>query len=270
MGSSNNIVVTKISDSMYKLYVSDYVYMYTFSGPDGTLLIDTGYEVEEKILRQKLIELGAADIKYIVNTHSNADHIGGNQFFHDAIIIAHTKCREYLLTESDFLKEGLPNLTFSDQLILRFNSEEIRIIAMPGGHTSDDIILYFINQNLVFLGDIIVADSFPVIWLDYYEDVGVAKLVANLDQIIRMFPDDVKFISSHGRDYTKSDIKEYYKMVTETMSIVKNAIDEGKTLEQILKDDILRDYHFYDNERYEFINADFWIETIYKDYFKKS
>ena len=41
-GSDEGILVTKINDSMYKLYVSDYVYMYTFSGPDGTLLIDTG------------------------------------------------------------------------------------------------------------------------------------------------------------------------------------------------------------------------------------
>ena len=270
VGSDNSIVVTKINDSMYKLYVSDYVYMYTFSGPDGTLLIDTGYEVEENILKQKLIELGAADLKYIVNTHSNADHIGGNQYFHNAVIIAHTRCREYLLTKPDFPKEGLPNLTFSDQLTLRFNSEEIRLIAMPGAHTSDDIMLYFVNQNLVFLGDIIVADSFPVIWLDYYKDVGINKLVANLEQIIRIFPDDAIFISSHGRDYTESDLKEYYKMVTETILIVKKAIDEGKTLEQILKENVLKDYRFYDNERFDFINADFWIETIYKDYTKKA
>jgi cyclase len=269
-GSDEGILVTKINDSMYKLYVSDYVYMYTFSGPDGTLLIDTGYQVDEKTLKQKLIELGTADVKYIVNTHSNADHIGGNQYFRNSIIIAHKNCREYLLAKPEFPKEGLPSLTFSDQLTLRFNSEEIRMIAMPGGHTSDDIILYFVNQNIVFLGDIIVADSFPVIWLDYYEGVGVEKLVANLDRIIRMFPDDATFISSHGRDYTKNDLKEYYRMVTETVSIVKEAIDEGKTPEQILKDDILKDYRFYDNERFEFINADFWIETIYKDYTKKA
>ena len=119
---------------------------------------------------------------------------------------------------------------------------------------------------MVFLGDVIVADSFPVIWLDYYEDVGVARLVANLERIIGMFLDDATFISSHGRDYTKNDLKEYYKMVTETISIVTKAIDKGKTLEQILIDDILKDYRHYDNKRFEFINADFWIETIYKDY----
>jgi len=268
-GSDSTIVITKINDSMYKLYVSDYVYMYTFSGKDGTLLIDTGYEVDEKLLKQKLKELDAEDVKYIINTHSNTDHIGGNQYFSNAVIIAHDKCRQYLLAKPDFPKEGLPNLTFSDQFTLRFNTEEIRLIDMLGGHTSDDIVIYFVNQNLVFLGDIIVADSFPVIWLDYYKDVGVAKLVTNLEKIIRLFPDDAKYISSHGRDYTKSELKEYSKMVIETITIVKKAIDQGETLQQIKKENILKDYRSYDNERFKFINADFWVETIYKDYKNK-
>ena len=136
---------------------------------------------------------------------------------------------------------------------------------MPGAHTNDDVIVHFVNQNFVFLGDIIVADTFPVIWLEYYEDTSTEKLVSNLEKIIQMFPEDITFISSHGRDYTRDNLKDYYKMVTETIAIVTESVHEGKTLEKIQQEDVLKNYRSYDSERFQFINADFWIKTIYKD-----
>jgi cyclase len=262
------IIVTKINDSTYKLYVSDYVYMYAFTGPDGTLLIDTGYKVNEAKLKKTLAELKCADVKYVINTHSNGDHTGGNHFFPAAAIIAHEKCRANLMKDKNFPSAGLPNLTFDEAITLHLNSEEIRVIAMPGGHTNGDVIIYFVKANIVFLGDMIVADTFPVIWLEGFEDTGVQKLVDNLRKTIRTFPDDVKIISSHGRDYSKDDLIGYFLMVTQTIALVRAEILKGKNLEEIQKQDVLRKYRSYDSERFPFINADFWIKTIYQDFAK--
>ncbi|MFC2136017.1 MBL fold metallo-hydrolase [Bacteroidota bacterium] len=259
-----SIVVSQINDSVYKLYINDYSYMYAFTGEDGTLLIDTGYGPDEKMVKEELGKLNGENVRYIINTHSNGDHVAGNNLFENAVIISHTNCRKDLLETPDFPADGLPNLVIEDELTLYFNSEEIQIIPFLGGHTDNDVVVYFVNSQLVFLGDIIVADTFPVVWQDYFENTSVDKLVANLKNIISRFPDDVTFISSHGRDYTKDDMKEYYSMVIETITIVKKAIAEGKTLKQIQQEDVLKDYSFYNSERFKFINADLWIETIFK------
>jgi len=239
--------------------------MYVFTGNEGILLIDTGYETDEEHLKNKLNELATGQVKYIINTHSNGDHVQGNHFFPGATIIAHENCRNDLLQKDQFPKAGLPNLTFQDQLTLYFNNEEIKILAFPGGHTDNDIVVYFPKQKLVFVGDIIIADTFPVVWSDYFENTSVDNLVSILERMIFFFPDDATFISSHGRDYSKNDLKDYQKMIIETMAIVRNAINQGSSLEQIKKDDLLKEYHKYDSKQYNFINADFWIETIYKN-----
>ena len=263
------IVVEKVNDALTKLYVSDYVYMYAFHGNDGTLLIDTGYKVSED-LPDTLKALGCSDIKFIINTHSNGDHVGGNHLFPDAIIMAHSNCREALMKIDSFPRKGLPDLTFDEEVTLYFNGETIRLVPYTGSHTDNDVVVYFAGANIVFLGDLIVADSFPVIWLDYFENCGVDKLISALDAIIRRFPDDALFISSHGRDYRKTDLKKYYSMVIETIGILKNAIRDGRTLEEIREGNLLGAYRSFDNKRFDFINADFWAEIVYKDLRKRS
>jgi glyoxylase-like metal-dependent hydrolase (beta-lactamase superfamily II) len=265
----DNILVTKINDTVFRLYVSDYVYMYAFHGNDGTLLIDTGYKVNDDLL-DTLKAIGCHDVKYVINTHSNGDHIGGNHLFADAVIMAHSNCRSSLEKIETFPPECLPDLTFGEEITLYLNSETIQLIPYPGAHTDNDVIVCFVNANLVFLGDLIVTDSFPVIWVDYFQASGVDKLISALDAIIRRFPDDAVFVSSHGRDYSKTDLRNYQRMVVETVDIIQNAIKDGKTLEEIRKEDLLKAYRSFDNKRFEFINADFWTEIIYKDFMKRS
>ena len=260
-----NIVVSQINDSTYKLYINDYSYMYAFRGEEGTLLIDTGYDPDEQMLKDKLNELNCDNIRYIINTHSNGDHVSGNFLFENAVIIAHANCRKDLLETPDFPANGLPNLVIEDEMTLYLNSEEIKIIPFIGGHTNNDVVVYFVNFKLVFLGDIIVSEAFPIVWLEYFDNTRIDYLVTNLQNIIYRFPDDVTFISSHGRDYTKDDLKKYYTMVVETIDIVKKEFGNGKSLEQMQEEDILKEYRSFDSDVFKFINADTWIEIIFND-----
>ena len=265
MAQKGSIEVTFINNSIAKLYVNNYAYMYVFKGDQGVLLIDTGYETDGGLLKNKLKEFTTGQVMYIINTHSNGDHVQGNHFFPSATIIAHQNCRNDLLRTDEFPKSGLPNLTFQDQLTLYFNNEEIKLFSFHGGHTNNDIVVYFPHQKLLFVGDIVIPDTFPVVWSDYFENTSVDKHVLILERMLSLFPDDMIIISSHGRDYSKNDLKDYQKMIVETISIVRNAINQGKNLEQIKKENLLEDYRTFDSHEYSFINAEFWIETIFNN-----
>ena len=93
-------------------------------------------------------------------------------------------------------------------------TREIELIAMPGGHTNGDVVVHFPDRNIVYLGDIIIPESFPVIWLDQYGDeVGVDRLIEILEQVIDRYDESTRFLSAHGRDYTMAGLKDIAKTI---------------------------------------------------------
>ena len=90
---------------------------------NNVYLIDTGNDKEagKKIL--KIIDENGWNIKGIINTHSNADHIGGNKIIQDrtnCIIFAYNiekSFTEFPILESSFLYGGYPFKDIRNTLI---------------------------------------------------------------------------------------------------------------------------------------------------------
>ena len=81
--------------------------------------------------------------------------------------------------------------------------------------------------------------------------------------ILEMFPEDVVLLFGHGDDYTLNDLKKYRKMVIETINRVSKAVKEGKQLEEIKRENILKDWSSWSGTVFEEVTLDMWIETIY-------
>ena len=53
-------------------------------------------------------------------------------------------------------------------------------------------------------------------------------------------------------------------MVVATADLVRHAITDGKPLEQMKSEDLLTDWISWNSRMWEWINTDFWIETVYQ------
>jgi len=260
-----DIQVTVEDEHLIKLWVNGYVNVLLVRCGGTVVLIDAGFAETAEQLESKLGELGIDRVDYVVNTHSDGDHTGGNSVIgRESTIIAHSKCREALQEEADFPTTGLPEITFKDSIRVPCGLSELALIAMPGGHTDNDVVVHIPERDIVYLGDIIVPETFPVVWLDYYADVSVERLEGILGALIDLFPDDTRFVSAHGRDYTKAELRAYRDMVVNTVGVVRKAFDDGKTLEEMRANNLLGDWASWNSRVFEWINTDFWIETIYK------
>ena len=264
------IGVTRLAPELNQLHVHGYVHMFVFAGSDGVLLIDSGFEETAEQVKDKLKELGYDGVQYLINTHSDRDHTGGNGLLgRSAIIIAHTHCRDELAKKEGFPKQGLPSLTFDDCLTLHFNDEVIHLHALPGGHTDEDVVIHFKRANIVFLGDLVISDSFPVVWLHHGEGIGIDRAVECLDTIISKFPENTRFVVSHGRELTMEDIRAYRAMIEETTALVRKALEAGKTAEDLKKANILEHWISWNSTVHSWINTDFWIDTICQDFVQR-
>lgn len=260
---------SKVTDNIYKIEIGT-VNLLAFNGDDGILLSDCGYKSTGKQLDSALTVLSNKQVKYIINTHWHHDHCGGNFYFNKiATIISHDDTKEILTQDfnSTFWQEeykafpaaALPDITFAKKMTLHFNNEEIELVHLPEGHTKGDIIVYFKESNVIHLGDLLFSFGFPAI--DFEHGGSVKQFADNLQKIIEIVPDDIIIIAGHGPDFTTDQLAEYKNMLLETLAIIEQSIATGLDLDEITKNDVLRNFKNWENG---YFSCNDWIEIVYK------
>ncbi|MFH2096347.1 MAG: MBL fold metallo-hydrolase [Bacteroidota bacterium] len=262
-----SITTTQLCKDIYEITAYG-VNLIACAGDDGMLLTDGGYLETADSLAEKLKELGAANTypDILINTHWHFDHTGANKRFgKNSLIIAHEKTREYLSRDDSLLggflpahpADVLPDFIISDTLQLFYNGNHIYLIPVKCAHTGSDVMVWFSEKKILHIGDIIFADMFPFVDLEHGGKPDC--LVEVLKQVISSFPEDTRIIPGHGREYSPEDVKKYINMLETTISIVKTEKEKGKGLQQMINENILKDWESWG---VAFSCAD-WISFIY-------
>jgi len=237
-------------------------------GPDGVLLVDTGFKETAEALNSLIHKLAKGDAEYIINTHLHGDHVSGNWICgKNATIVDFDnleECMSYgFVFPGNGDLEGKLAESFGKYYSLNFNGEKIQIIPYPGIHSDTDLLVYFSKSEVVHMGDLLLTQSFPAV------GSRVKEYMNFLDKVVNTFPSATKFIAGHGRDYTMANLKDYRQMLQTTIDIVHKEMKAGKDLGQIQKADVLKEWESW-GEFLTFLNCDTWIECIVTSYLEVS
>ena len=160
----------RISENVYWLQSELYAQVTAgvIVGPQWAIVVDTLALPEETLAMREFIDNELkVPVRYLIDTHSHADHAWGNCFFPEATIIAHTKCAQYLATSGKAALEAtkaenpafadshivLPHLTFDDgEITLKVGKKNLIIMLTPG-HTDDGISVFVEEDRILFAGD---------------------------------------------------------------------------------------------------------------------
>jgi len=102
------------------------------------ILIDSGNDKEAGRQILRLIDQRGWELKLIVNTHSNADHIGGNAFLHEktgcaiAATAGEAPFINFPLLESAFLYGGFPHRDLRNKFLMAKPAPVTNIISSAG------------------------------------------------------------------------------------------------------------------------------------------
>ncbi len=256
--------VVKITHNLHKISLSlneFTVNLAVYLGKDQALMVDTGWTITADEVKTKVAELGAGPVNLIILTHNHADHTGGIEALADqTTLIAHKKGLDGIKGKYYALDPipgpELPIILLENELGLKFDGEEIKIIPAPG-HTDNDLVVYFSNAGVVCLGDLVLADTFPP--LDLTRGGSAEAYQKSLSMLVKMFPEDVKIITGHGRDYSLDDLKEHYHMVVETMDLIKAGIAAGKSAPEMVEEDLLENWGKWSNDQ---VSSETWITQV--------
>jgi cyclase len=259
----STITVTQLADHIYLLSTDqgDYTTNTLASvGDDGVLLVDTQARTDAKALRDAVEAFGKGIPKYIINTHRHVEHVGGNAIFGSApIVIAHAlmpaKLRSGSYLFHEFPPATFPDITLADSLSLFFNGERIRIIALPGSHDDNELIVHFTASKVVHLSSLVNGFNSPSV--DF--DGDVLKFAPLVERAIELLPEDVTIVSGHNGTGTWNDLHTYRDMLVETTAIVRLGLEEGKDLATLQREGVLDAWGSYAGS---YVSVDRWIKYL--------
>ncbi len=260
---STPFATVRLTDTLYLLSTDQGEYTtntIASVGPDGLLLVDTQAEGDAEALQAVVDAFGAGSPKIIINTHRHVEHVGGNAIFgDDPIVIAHElvpaklQSGSYLFNE--FPDATLPDITFSDAITLRFNGEEIRLMAFPGSHDDNEIIVHFVGSKVVHLSSLANGFNFPSVDGDG-DPLMFAPLV---ERAIAILPSDVVIVSGHNRTGSVDDLKAYHAMLVATEETVRHGLAAGLDGEQLKQQHVLDEWAAYAGS---YVSLDEWVDSL--------
>ena len=249
--------------------VSDSIFMLTGAGgnigisvgSDGVFMIDDQFAALSPKIEKAITTLSDKPIKFLVNTHFHGDHTGGNANFKEAgaTIVAHKNVRKRLINDQ---KEGLPIVTFNDQVTLHLNGNDILALHVDNAHTDSDALVYFPQANVLHTGDTFFSGAFP--YIDLKSGGSIVGDIAAGKMGLMLINESTKIIPGHGKLATYKEYSKYVDMLENIRKNVQNAIDEGKSREEIIATESLTGDYYTDAETKDaFINGPKIRGTIY-------
>lgn len=213
-----------------------------YIGDHGVLVIDAKMDkesVDQTI--EEIRKITDKPVKYLVNTHSDGDHVNGNQYFPEGvIIIAHDNCRKEFFQpkrdgspsdwENPELASFIPEITFSDQMDIYTGSEKVELWYFGVGHTTGDIVVYFPEEKTAFIGDQYFEGRPQLI--HSYKGGNSFEHVKTLTKMLETL-DAEKFCSGHGEIIGRDEIKTHIRQMQERQDKIKTLMDENRSFEEI-------------------------------------
>ncbi|WP_190811133.1 MBL fold metallo-hydrolase [Flagellimonas sp. S3867] len=245
-----------------------------YVGNDQVFMVDDQFAPLSNKIKAAISTLTDKPISYLVNTHMHGDHTGGNINFNteNTTLVAHDNVRKKLevngqkkvvankMSQGDYEK-SLPEITYSEGMTFYDGDETIMAFHVHNAHTDGDTMIYFVNENVLHMGDTYFSGRYP--YIDLNNGGSVQGYIAAHKKALMVIDENTKIIPGHGRPSNQKELGTYTKMLEDIQTIVQKEIDAEKTLDQVKNNkSLLSKYDATHGNGY--INPEKMRETVYK------
>lgn len=245
-----------------------------YVGNKNVFMIDDQFAPLSDKIKTAISTLTSKPITYLVNTHMHGDHTGGNINFNteNTTLVAHDNVRKRLetkglknvsekkMSQEDYEK-SLPEITFSEGMTFYDDNETIMALHVHNAHTDGDTMVYFVNENVLHMGDTYFSGRYP--YIDLNSGGSIVGYIAAHKKALMVIDENTTIIPGHGRPSNKKELENYVMMLSEIQAIVQKEIDAGKTLDQVKNNtSLLSQYDGVHGNGY--IKPEKMRETVYK------
>jgi glyoxylase-like metal-dependent hydrolase (beta-lactamase superfamily II) len=203
----------------------------------GAAIVDTmTFRMQGDRIRQLAEQLTGGEVQVVLNTHYHRDHTHGNPAFPVGTrIVATERTRQLLgLLDAPYWQgdaaASAPNETFTGEHEISLGGKTIRAIQLGPGHTDGDMVVLFVEDRVIHVGDLLFYQRYPSV--DLEAGGSIRAWPDTLDKVLALDFDRV--IPGHGAVTDRAGIQQFQRFLRELWSQVDAAAKAGKGLDETL------------------------------------
>lgn len=231
--------ITQVKDNLYLFRNNTHLAAFLVTS-EGIIATDPINGEAATWLRQEVRERFGKDIRIVIYSHSDRDHVAGGEVYQgDATIIAHENAVR-AIEAGDYTAP--PDKTFSDTKTVRLGDGEVKLHYFGLSHTDNVIVMEFTRERAIFVVDSMNINRLPYRNLPRFympETIEFMKKVEALDYDIA--------IPGHGLIGEPKDVTRYRKYLEALYAAVIEARDAGKSLQEAQTSIRLSAFDDFDN-----------------------
>jgi hypothetical protein len=129
-------------------------------------------------------------------------------------------------------KEALPNKTFYTTGSVNANGEQIDYGYMLQAHTDGDIYVHFRKSNVLALGGLTSANTWPLI--DWWTGGWIEGLANGLDTAAKVANPETRIVTANGPIMTHAELQAHAKMYRTVSQRVQQLMRRGRGVQETL------------------------------------
>jgi glyoxylase-like metal-dependent hydrolase (beta-lactamase superfamily II) len=250
------------------------------NGPDGKFVVDTFVAPAWPRLKEVLVGLGNAPVKYVIDTHWHFDHADNNALLHaaGATVLAHENTKKRMSEPHDLPilyrgadgalaglhfdpspADALPQQTFAASYMLQANGETLALQHFAPAHTDTDIYVHFQQASVIQMGDVFFNGMYP--YIDPGTGGTITGNIAACDKILSLAGNNTKIVPGHGPLGNKADLTKFRDMLVTARDRVQKLKSAGKSAQESVAEKPLADLDPVWGKG--IINTDQFVQVVY-------
>jgi cyclase len=241
-------------------------------GPEGILLVDAQSPAVTDRIVAALKEISPAPLRFLVNTHVHADHTGGNENFGrlGVTILGRPNLLEQLVhpvpatngqIPAPSPASALPIILFDSPVTINLDGETVQLIPLPPSHTNGDTAVKFVKANVLMTGDVFRSEGFPT--PAEVNGGTIMGLLQSIGKFLEITDANTKVVPGHGPVADRAALVFHREVILTVRDRVRQAIREGKTLDQVHDAKLTADFEARVGGLPAFINV--FVDALYKE-----
>ena len=212
----------------------------------GVLLFDTGSsEPIGHEISKAIRSVTDQPVRWVINSHSHADHWLGNAAFADtgAEIITTEQALATMKTDGQPAVEAFARMTEgatgSTRIVYptsilanggkrNLGGVEVEFIFSNDAHSPGDVLMWLPKQKIIFGGDVLNSDWMPIIT----PHANIANLIDTLNAVVKLEPAIV--LTGHGHASSAKSVRRDAQLLDAVWKQVKEGHKQGKKPDEIL------------------------------------